>query len=89
MADPYSGVAKVSYINSLFEQERLPYELGWQPSTLPITLMTLGQMVLELYSVNGEAVPEGATVTANSYKDVFEGIAGVSEILGNLTTTGL
>lgn len=86
MSDPYSGVARVDFINMLFEQEMLPYSLGWQPSTSPITLLTLGQMIVELTAANGaDAVPEGVEITVDSYKDVFEGIQGVSEILGNLT----
>lgn len=64
MSDPTSGVANVDYVRSLFEQEKLPYELGWRPSTEPITLVSLGQMIVELYTDNPEAVPEGATVTA-------------------------
>ncbi|KAK5109492.1 hypothetical protein LTR62_006944 [Meristemomyces frigidus] len=85
MSDPTSGEAKVEYVRSLFEQEKLPFELGWRPSAEPITLVTLGNMVLELYAANPENVPEGATVTANSYKDIFELIVGGSEVLANLT----
>lgn len=64
MSDPTSGVAEVSYVRSLFEQEKLPYALGWRPSAEPITLTTLGQMVLELYAANPESVPEGETLVA-------------------------
>jgi len=64
MSDPTSGVANLTYVRSMFEKEKLPYELGWRPSALPITLMSLGQMVLELYQANPQNVPEGATITA-------------------------
>jgi len=64
MSDPVSGMAQVQYVRSLFEQEKLPYALGWRPSATPITLMSLGQMILELYNDNPQALPEGATVTA-------------------------
>jgi len=75
-------------VKSLFEQERLPYELGWQPSKLPITLMTLGQMIIELVAANGDdAVPEGLSVGLNAYKDALEGIDPVTGLLGNLTTS--
>lgn len=88
MSDPYSGVAQVSYVKSLFEQERLPYELGWQPSKSPITLQTLGQMITALVAANGaDAVPEGLSVGANAYKDALEGIDPVTGILGNLTAS--
>jgi len=85
MSDPYSGVAQVSYVKSLFEQERLPYELGWTPSKSPITLQTLGDMIMELIAANGDAVPEGLYVTANAYKDALEGIDPVTGLLGNAT----
>ena len=87
MSDPYSGVAPVAYVRSLFEQERLPYELGWQPSKLPITLQTLGQMIFELVQANGaDAVPEGLNVGADAYKDALEGINPVTGILVNATS---
>ncbi|TKA81678.1 hypothetical protein B0A55_01340 [Friedmanniomyces simplex] len=80
-----NGVANVNYVRSLFEEERLPYDLGWRPSAEPITLLSLGQQVLQLYTAGPEPVPEAQTVTADSYKDVFEAIVGGSEILANLT----
>lgn len=87
MSDPYSGVAQVDFVRSLFEEERLPYELGWEPSTLPITLETLAQMGAALIEANGaDAIPEGLEVTANSFKDAFEGINPITGILGNLTS---
>lgn len=64
MSDPVSGVANVDYVRSLFENETLPYALGWRPSTSPITLVSLGQMVLELFSDNPQNVPEGAEIIA-------------------------
>ncbi|KAI6802881.1 hypothetical protein KC363_g1224 [Hortaea werneckii] len=85
MADPFSGRAKLDYVRMLFEQEKLPYELGWRPSTVPISLITLGNMVLELSAAAPDPVGDAVTVTADSYKDVFELIAGGSEVLANLT----
>jgi len=71
----------------LFEQEKLPYELGWEPSTLPVTLTTLGQMIMELVEANGaDAIPEGLAVTASAYKDALEGFDPVTGILANLTS---
>ena len=64
MSDPVSGVARVDFVRSLFEQEKLPYNLGWRPSVAPITLPSLGQMVFELFNANPENVPEGAKITA-------------------------
>ncbi|EMC98499.1 hypothetical protein BAUCODRAFT_428193 [Baudoinia panamericana UAMH 10762] len=85
MSDPASGMAQIDYVRSLFEQEKLPFELGWRPSAAPITLQSLGNMVFELFLANPQNVPEGLTITANSYKDAFEAVAGGSNILANLT----
>lgn len=41
MGDPVSGVAPVPYVRSLFEEERLPYELGWSKPTLETTIPSL------------------------------------------------
>lgn len=64
MSDPISGKANVNYVKSLFEQEKLPYALGWRPSTSPITLGSLGVMVAELYGVSPQPIPEGAKILA-------------------------
>lgn len=85
MSDPVSGNAKVEYVRSLFEKEQLPYNLGWRPSTAPITLTTLGAMVTKLYAVSPEPIAEGAKITMDSYKDALVAIAGGSNILANLT----
>lgn len=62
MGDVVSGRAKVEYVRSLFEQEKLPYELGWRPSKVPITLASIGAMVVELFAVGPEPIPEGANI---------------------------
>ncbi|KAJ4982758.1 chloroperoxidase-like protein [Stagonosporopsis vannaccii] len=85
MSDPISGNAKIEYVRSLFEQEQLPYDLGWRPSTAPITLASLGAMVTELYAVSPEPIGEGAKITVDSYKDALVAGAGGSKILANLT----
>jgi hypothetical protein len=64
MGDPVSGVAKVEYVKSLFEQEKLPFELGWRPSAAPVTLVSLGLMVAELFGESPEPVPEGLKIVA-------------------------
>lgn len=62
MSDPISGNANISYVRSLFEQERLPYALGWRPSTAPITLASVGTMVVRLLSLSPEPLPEGVRI---------------------------
>ncbi|KAK6007100.1 hypothetical protein QM012_006108 [Aureobasidium pullulans] len=93
MGDPVTGVAPLEYVRSLFEEERLPYELGWQPPQTTTTLASLGAMVLELNAASGEQVPEGIILGENSLKAVLIGLnAATGEIqddtlytLANLT----
>lgn len=84
-ADDATGVTRVDWVRSLFEQEKLPYNLGWRPRAEPVTIPSLGQMVFELFAVSPQKVPEGKKITEDTYKDVFEGLVGGSEILANLT----
>jgi len=85
MGDPISGNAKIEYVRSLFEKEKLPFDLGWRPSKLPTTLASVGAMVAELYALSPEPVAEGAKITLDSYKDALVAVAGGSKILANLT----
>ena len=85
MSDPVSGKAKIEYVRSLFEKERLPYNLGWRPSKSPITLASLGAMAAKLYAVSPEPIPEGAKISADSFKNVVVALAGGRNILANLT----
>ncbi|KAF1355733.1 hypothetical protein EJ07DRAFT_158354 [Lizonia empirigonia] len=85
MGDPVSGSVKIDYVRSLFEKEQLPYNLGWRPSKTPITLVSLGAMVVELYASGPQPLPEGAKILADSYKDALVAVAGGSNILANLT----
>ncbi|KAH0003479.1 hypothetical protein KCU78_g13877, partial [Aureobasidium melanogenum] len=93
MGDPVTGVAPLEYVRSLFEEERLPYELGWQPPQAPTTLASLAAMLVELNAASGEQVPEGVILGENSLKAVLIGLnAATGEIendtlytLANLT----
>ncbi|CAK3964688.1 sterigmatocystin biosynthesis peroxidase stcC [Lecanosticta acicola] len=84
-ADDATGVTRVDWIRSLFEQERLPYDLGWRPRAEPITFPSLGLMVLNLFRVSPQNVPEGEKVFQDSYKDAFEALVGGSEVLNRIT----
>jgi hypothetical protein len=57
------GVTRVDWVRSLFEEERLPYSLGWRPRSEPITLNSLGAMLVNLYANNPSAAPEGVRIT--------------------------
>lgn len=61
MDSPITNSARVDYVRSLFEQEKLPYELGWRPSAVPITLLSLGGYILELFAANPDAIGEGTS----------------------------
>ena len=82
-ANPGSGVAQVNYVKSLFEQEKLPYDLGWRRPTVPITLALLGKMSLQLSQNSPEPGPEGLLVTADTLKDVWEGLDPLTGKLAN------
>lgn len=56
------GVTRVDWVRSLFEQEKLPYSLGWRPRAEPVSIPSLGQMVLELFNVSPQKVPEGEKI---------------------------
>lgn len=63
MSDPISGRARIDYVRSLFEQEKLPYALGWRPSTVPITFASLGPMIVKLVSSSPEPISETVKIT--------------------------
>ena len=62
-ADDLTGVARLDWINQLFTQEKLPYNLGWRPRAEPITLPSLGQMIVEIFAVSPDKLSEGYTIT--------------------------
>ncbi|CAD0081980.1 unnamed protein product [Aureobasidium vineae] len=84
MGDPITGVAPLEYVRSLFEQEKLPYELGWQPPKTTTTLASLGAMAIQLNAASGEQIPEGVILGENSLKAVLIGLnAATGEIENN------
>lgn len=83
MGDPTTGVAPLDFVNSLFEEERLPYEQGWRPTVEPTTLASLGQMIIELNAANGEVVPEGLILGSHSLGAVLVGLDGVTGDVAN------
>jgi hypothetical protein len=57
-SDTISPRAKLDYVRALFEQEKLPFAQGWRPSTVPVTLLSVGAMVVQLVASGPEPVPE-------------------------------
>jgi hypothetical protein len=75
LGDPFKGTPKTKYVRTFFEQERLPYEEGWQKTTVPTTLASLVTLVLQLNAASGEAIPEGVLLTENTLKQAFSGLS--------------
>lgn len=63
-ANDSTGVTRIDWFREPFEQERLPYELGWRPRAQLITGTSLGQMVFQLFNISPSKVPEGKKITA-------------------------
>jgi len=69
----------------LFEEEKLPYELGWQPPKTTTTLASLGAMALQLNLASGEQVPEGVILGEKSLRAALIGLnAATGEIENNV-----
>ena len=67
MGDPLTGIAPLSYIRILFEQERLPYAEGWRTPTTRITLGVVLNMMAKLAASGGEVLEEGVAITNNTF----------------------
>lgn len=67
------------------EEERLPYDLGWQKPNTETNLITLGAMIAELQLANPEAVPEGLSLRIGTLKDVYQLIDPITGKLANAT----
>lgn len=83
--DDVTGVTRLDWVKSLFEQERLPHSLGWRPRKEPITIPSLGLMVFNLFNVSPQRVPEGRRIAQDSFKNVFQAAAGGRNVLNNIT----
>lgn len=59
LSSPLVNSAPINYVRSMFEKEKLPFDLGWRPSLVPITFVSLGQYVVELFAVNPDKAAEG------------------------------
>ncbi|KAK4495842.1 hypothetical protein PRZ48_013110 [Zasmidium cellare] len=80
-----TGVAPLKYVRSLFEQERLPYELGWQKPANECNLLTLGLQIEQLQLANPEALPEGLSLGEGALRDVIELLDPITGKLVNAT----
>lgn len=85
MGDPVTGVAPVKYVKSLFEKERLPYELGWTPPQGETNLPSLGAMIAQLELANPSLVAEGLSLGEGTLRDVLALINPLTGKVANLT----
>lgn len=85
MSSPTENSARLDYVKSLFEQERLPFNIGWRASKSQITLTTLGSYILELFAANPDNAAEGLTLTAGTLGSTIATLVGGANILSNLT----
>ncbi|KAG0649825.1 sterigmatocystin biosynthesis peroxidase stcC [Hyphodiscus hymeniophilus] len=84
MGDPETGVAPLEYVKIFFEEERLPYAEGWRPPAKQTNLLTLGQMITELYVAAGDVLPEGLEITTNTLKFAFGGYDPITGLLAHI-----
>lgn len=85
-SDVISGVARLDYIREFFLLQKLPYELGWKPPTIPVTLASLAAMAVRLNAASGEALPEGLEViSVGALADAFAGKDPITGKLVNAT----
>ncbi|GIZ39514.1 hypothetical protein CKM354_000289500 [Cercospora kikuchii] len=86
MGDPLTGVAPVSYVKSLFENERLPYEQGWQKSLLETNFVTLGAMIGQLVLNDApDFARDLPNLNAGGLRDAFALRDPLTGIIGNAT----
>jgi hypothetical protein len=72
MGNPSTGVAKASWVDSFFEQERLPYELGWTTPRAQTNLTTLSALSSQvLAAANDSSAQTSSTVTVKAIKLAF------------------
>lgn len=83
MGNPTTGVAPVKYVRSLFEQEKLPYELGWTPPTQQTTLFSLGNMLPQIFSATGETIPDGLILGQYSLRAALLGLDAATGAVQN------
>lgn len=73
----------VAFLTGRIEEERLPYNEGWRPSTIPTNLVSVVAMTLELIAAGGEILPEGLEVTENTVGKILAG-KPIEGLIGNI-----
>ncbi|WPH00419.1 Chloroperoxidase [Acrodontium crateriforme] len=70
--NPLRGNPPVSYVKSFFENETLPYNLGWTKPEIEVDFETLQPIITELILANGEVIPEGLTLDVGTLISIWE-----------------
>jgi hypothetical protein len=73
MGDPITGIARSSFVDSFFEKERLPYELGWRPSVAQTNFPSLALLASRIIVAAGDPVLEASQLTESILRLVFSG----------------
>ncbi|EIN04231.1 heme-thiolate peroxidase [Punctularia strigosozonata HHB-11173 SS5] len=67
MSAPIIAMAPQSFVNMLFEQEKLPFELGWKPSVVQTNFATLAATVAQILVFADDEQLEVAEITESEY----------------------
>jgi hypothetical protein len=73
MGDPVTGIAKSAYVNSFFEQERLPYELGWTPPVAQTNFPSLALLIPRILAAANDPELELSDFSISALKLAFGG----------------
>lgn len=74
-----TGIAPVSFVNSFFEQEKLPYDLGWTPSLLQTNFATLAVMIAQIVLYANDEVLEGIEILESKFPCPYLSLRHFSE----------
>lgn len=66
MGDPVTGIAPPAYVNSFFEKEKLPYELGWTKPIIQTNFATLAVMIAQIVLYARDEVLELVQITESA-----------------------
>jgi hypothetical protein len=73
MGNPVTGIAPATYVDSFFEQEKLPYELGWTPPLVQTNFLSLTLLIPRVLIAAGDPVLEVSQLTESVLKLAFGG----------------
>jgi Peroxidase, family 2 len=69
----------LSWLQTFFEDEKLPYDQGWRPTANPIGFVNVITYIPQLIAAAGDEVPEGLIIGNNTVARALLGL----DVLGN------